>query len=430
MKNWAGNIDLGTASVERPASLEELRHVVARGERIRALGAGHSFSGILATGGTLVRLDGLPPEIRIDAGSGTVTVGAGVRYAHLSAELHEAGYALANLASLPDITVAGAAASATHGSGDGQRCLAASVAGVELVGPEGDLTTLRRDVDGDAFTGSVVSLGALGVTARLTLEIEPSFEVAQSLRTAVSLDELCARFDEAFGAAYSVSAFTLWRDDAVLWLKRRTDRPATELELGALADGPLAPVPGDDPSHCTPQAGLPGPWHERLPHTLAGSAGDDGDELQSEYFLPREAAPAAFAALQELSGVLAPVLQVSEVRTVRGDDLWLSPAHERDSVTFHFTWTRDLARVRPVIEAVEERLAPLGARPHWAKLTEMSSPTIRSLYRRAPDFTELRTKADPDGKFGNQFIDEVFPSGGPTGVPLPAHHRRSAHGKA
>lgn len=93
------------------------------------------------------------------------------------------------------------------------------------------------------------------------------------------------------------------------------------------------------------------------------------------------------------------------------DDLWLSPAYERDSVTFHFTWIRDTARVLPVIAAVEERLAPLGARPHWAKLTVMTGPGIRSCYRRAADFQELRAKFDPGGKFSNALLDDVFPAG-------------------
>ncbi len=409
MRNWAGNIDFGATSVARPKSVDELRRIVAGSERVCALGAGHSFSGILATAGGRVRLDGLPPEVEIDAASGTATVSAGMRYADVAAALQRAGYALANLASLPDITVAGATATGTHGSGDTQRSLAAAVVGLQLVGPQGELVELRRDVDRDTFAGSVVSLGALGVAARVTLEIEPSFEVAQSLRAAVRIGDVQERFDEVLAAAYSVSVFTTWADEATVWLKRRTDQPAVDLDLGTPASGPLHPVPGVDPAPCTLQLGEPGPWHERLPHFLAGTTAAVGDELQSEYFLPRDAASAAFTALRELGGLLGPVLHVSEVRTVCGDDLWLSPAYERDSVAFHFTWIKDTARVQPVIEAVEERLVPLGARPHWAKLSAMKGAEIRSLYRRAADFQQLRAKSDPDGKFGNDLVDELFP---------------------
>lgn len=411
MRNWAGNVDLGADPPARPRSTDELRRIVADSARVRAVGSGHSFSGVLSRGGTAVVLDGLPPVVEIDTAARTVTVSAGLRYADVAAHLHRAGHALANLPSLPDLTAAGACATGTHGSGDGRRGLAAAVCGLQLVGAQGDSVELRRETDPGVLAGAVVSLGALGIVTRMTLEIEPSFEVAQSLRTAVPVAEVQHRFDDVFGAAYSVSMFTMWAGDAVVWLKRRTDRPAPEPDFGVPATGPLHPVPGADPASCTPQLGEPGPWHERLPHFRAGATGPAGDELQSEYFLPRAAAPAAFAALRGLGGTLGPVLQVGEVRTVHHDDLWLSPAYEQDSVTFHFTWIRDTARVLPVIAAVEERLAPLGARPHWAKLTAMTGPEIRSRYPRAADFQELRAKFDPGGKFSNALLDDVFPAG-------------------
>ncbi|WP_210582782.1 FAD-binding protein [Streptomyces sp. GESEQ-4] len=411
MKNWGGNIDIGPARVSRPESLEELRRIVAASEHVRVLGARHSFTGILTTAGGYVQLDGLPKAVDIDTAAGTATVTAGMRYADVATALHRAGYALANLASLPDITVAGACATATHGSGDTQQGLAGAVTGMQLVDPQGDVVDLRRDVDLDTFAGSVVSLGALGVAVRMTLAIEPTFDVAQSVQVAAPLDEVRDRFDEVYGAAYSVSVFTKWADDANIWLKRRTDRPVVDLELGTRALSRLNPVPGSDPAVCSPQLGVPGPWHERLPHVRAGAIAPVGDELQSEYFLPRAAAPAAFTALREIGELLGPVLHIGEVRTVRGDDLWLSPAYERDSVAFHFTWKKGTPHLMPVIAAVEERLVPLGARPHWAKLTTLAGAEIRSGYRRAADFQELREKFDPQGKFGNDFVDELFSTG-------------------
>jgi xylitol oxidase len=359
----------------------------------------------------LVRLDRLPREVDIDAAAGTVTVGAGMRYADVAVPLHRAGFALANLASLPDITVGGACATGTHGSGDGRRVLAGSAVGLQVVGPEGDLTELRQDVDQDTFAGSVVALGALGVVTRLTLAIEPSFDVAQTVHEAVALDDVQAHLDDVFGAGYSVSVFTDWHDERVsVWTKCRTDRPAAGFAFGVPARGPAHPVPGVPPDSCTAQLGVAGPWHERLPHFRADAVAPVGDELQSEFFLSREAAPAAFAAIRDLGEMVSPVLQIAEVRTMRGDDLWLSPAFGRDSMAFHFTWVKDLARVLPVIAAVEARLVPLGARGHWSKLTTMSGPEIASGYRRAPDFLNLMEKADPDGKFGNAFTAELFAS--------------------
>jgi xylitol oxidase len=411
MRNWAGNIDFGSTRVHRPESIDELRRIVADSTRVRAVGSGHSFSGVLHAAGDLVGLDRLPREIDIDAAAGTVTVGAGMRYADVAVALHQKGFALANLASLPDITVGGACATGTHGSGDTQRVLAGSVVGLQVVGPEGDLTELREDVDRDTFAGSVVALGALGVVTRLTLAIEPSFDVAQTVHQAVALDDVQGHLDDVFGAGYSVSVFTDWHDERVsVWTKRRADRPAPELPFGAAASGPAHPVPGVSPDSCTTQLGVAGPWHERLPHFRAGAVAPLGDELQSEFFVPRQAAPAAIAAIRDLGETVSPVLQISEVRTIRGDDLWLSPAFGRDSVAFHFTWVKDMARVLPVISAVEERLAPLGARGHWGKLTTMSGPEIASGYRRAQDFLNLMEKFDPDGKFSNGFTAALFAS--------------------
>ncbi|MFB4311569.1 FAD-binding protein [Actinomadura sp. GTD37] len=408
--NWAGNVVYGAVRTHRPESVDELRRLVAGCRRVRALGSGHSFSLVADTAGDLVRLDGLPPAVEIDAERSTATVAAGMRYADVAAELHRHGYALPNMASLPHISVAGSCATGTHGSGDGLRCLSASVAALELVGPDGDLRVLRRGDDG--FPGAVVALGALGVATRLTLDVEPAFEVAQSVRTGVPLDDVAARFDEVFGAAYSVSAFTGWRGgEAAVWLKCRTDRPAPAWGGGRAAPGPAHPVPGMDPAACTVQLGRPGPWHERLPHFRPELTPSAGRELQSEWFLPRAAAAEAIAAVRSLAGLVAPVLHISEIRTVRGDDLWLSPAHGRDSVTLHFTWHDDPAGVLPVVAALQDRLGPLGARPHWGKVGAAPAREIIAGYERAPDFARLARELDPAGKFRNPFVDALFPPG-------------------
>ncbi|MEU0809707.1 FAD-binding protein [Streptomyces sp. NPDC005970] len=415
--NWAGNITFGAARVHRPTSVDELRRIVGSAERVRALGTGHSFNRIADTSGDLIRLDRLPQRVEIDPDGSRVTVAAGMRYAQVAEALQPAGHALANLASLPHITVAGACATGTHGSGVTQRGLAASVAGLEIVGPEGDLTWLSREADADRLAGAAVSLGGLGVVTAVTLDIEPSFEVAQWVYDGLPLDRLADSFDEVFGAAYSVSVFTDWHaGDGVVWLKCRTDRPGPPRPgqpwLGARpADGPRHPVPGMPPSHCTAQAGVPGPWHERLPHFRPDFTPSSGEELQSELILPRGAAPEAFAALRRLGDRIAPVLLVSEVRTIAADGLWLSPAYGRDSVALHFTWVPDRAAVLEVVAAIEEELLPLGARPHWGKLTAAAPADVVARYERAADFGRLLGEFDPAGKFRNPYLDRLFPTG-------------------
>lgn len=409
--NWAGNVRFGAARVHRPESVGELRRIVRDSRRVRALGSGHSFSPLVATTDDLVCLDGLPSGVtEIDTAASTVTVAAGVRYAELAGELQRAGLALPNLASLPHISVAGSCATGTHGSGDTQRVLAASVSALQLVGPEGDVVELGRERDPD-FTGSVVALGALGIVTQLTLDLEPAFEVAQRVYVGVPLDQVSGRFDEVFGAAYSVSAFTDWRSgEAMVWLKQRTDQPEPAWAGGRPASRALHPVPGMPPESCTEQLGIPGPWHERLPHFRPDVTPSAGDELQSEHFLPRDAAPAAFTAIRGIADLVAPVLHIAEVRTVGADDLWLSPAYGRDSVTFHFTWINDAAAVMPVLAALEERLMPLSARPHWAKLTTVAPQRIMALYERAAEFEQLAQRCDPDGKFRNRFLDGLLPA--------------------
>lgn len=409
--NWAGNVTFGSPRVHRPRTLDELRRVVRDSPRIRALGSGHSFNLVADSDADLVRLDGLPAEAEIDPEGRTVTVTAGTRYAELVTALHGRGFALANLASLPHISVAGSCATGTHGSGDGQRCLSAAVRAVQLLGPDGDLGWLSRDADPEVFPGAVVALGALGVVTRLSLEIEPAFTMTQRVRVGVALDEVADHVDDVFGAAYSVSLFTDWLGEGSVWLKQRTDRPEGAWRGGRPASGPVHPVPGMPPEPSTEQMGAVGPWHERLPHFRPELEPSAGRELQSEFYVPREAAGAAFAALREIGHLLAPALYVAEVRTVRADDLWLSPAHGRDCVTFHFTWLPDPRAVAPVLAAVEERLLPLGARPHWGKLTAMDPDDITARYERAADFERLTRALDPGGKFRNAFTDALFPRG-------------------
>ncbi len=405
--NWAGNVAFRAVRSARPASVDELRALVASSERIRALGAGHSFSAIADTTATQVRLDALPPIIDINHDEATVTVSAGLRYADFGEALHRAGFALANLASLPHITVAGAVATGTHGSGDTLRNLADAVVGLRAVGAGGELIALREG--DDDFPGAVVAIGALGIVTELTLRLEPSFTVAQEVRVDVPLDELAASWDEVFAAAYSVSAFTTYGSGtANVFLKRRTDRASGGWLGGRQATAPVHPIPDVDAAACTVQFGVPGPWHERLPHFRPDVTPSAGQELQSEFFLPRPAAQAGLAALRQLGDVLAPVLRIGELRTIRGDELWLSPAYGRDTVGFHFTWVLDPAKVLPVVSTVEDALLPLGARPHWGKVTTLDPGQMVARSPRGAAFVALARRLDPGATFGNDFTDALL----------------------
>ncbi|NGM15694.1 FAD-binding protein [Verrucosispora sp. WMMA2044] len=406
-RNWAGNVEYAARAFHRPSSVDELRELVAGSDRLRAVGSGHSFNRLGDTTGDLVTLAGLPANPQLDEQRRVVHVPAALRYGDLATWLYERGYALANLASLPHISVAGAVATGTHGSGETVGNLATAVAGLELVTGAGELRTVDRT--DPEFAGMVVSLGALGIVTRLTLDVVPTFEIRQYVRLDLPREAL----DEALASAYSVSVFTDWRSTrgTQVWCKQLADQPEPPADwLGTTAaDRPWHPVPGMPVVNCTQQLGVPGPWHERLPHFRLGFTPSNGDELQSEYHLPRALAGEALAALDQVAHLIAPVAQTSELRTVAADELWLSPQYDRDSLAVHFTWIADAAAVLPVLAEVERALAPFAPRPHWGKVFTMPTGKIAATYPRWADFAALVARLDPEGTFRTEELDHLFP---------------------
>ena len=376
--------------------------MVARADSIRPLGTRHSFSLVADSGRALLSTEHLDQIIEIDATS--VTVEAGIRYGELATALHARGRALANLASLPHISVGGAVATGTHGSGVANPSLSAAVSSLELVTRDGELRTLGRADEG--FDGAVVGLGSLGLVARLTLDVVPAFDLRQYV-VDLRWETVAAQLDAILRAGYSVSLFTLWADQGVeAWVKT-TDELDTFFGFPPDAE-PRNPVAGMPPANATEQLGVPGPAHERLPHFRLGFTPSGGDELQTEYAVAREHGPAAIHELRRLGALLTPLLLISEIRTVAADRLWLSPFSERDSITFHFTWKPLADEVAAAIPTIEQALAPFAPRPHWAKLFALSPRDIEAVYPQLPAFRQLRERLDPTGKFGNAFVDRYL----------------------
>jgi len=417
LTTWAGSHTFRGGPVVHPATVAEVTEVVAGARHVRALGSRHSFHDLADSPGTLVVLDRLEVPTVVDPDAGTVTVGAGVRYGELARDLHAAGWALHTMASLPHIAVAGTVATATHGSGDTAPNLSAAVRGLELVGAGGEIRTLGPD--DPELAGSVVALGGLGVVTRVTLAVQPTYDVAQEVWVDLPWTTALDRFAALMSSAYSVSLFTDWRGGTVgqVWRKHRVDDdawtlPAAGDELAGArpAPGPQHPVPGVDPAACTTQGAAPGPWHERLPHFRLDFTPSNGAELQSEWLVPRAHAVAAIEALRGIGHLTSPVLLVSEIRSIAADDLWLSGAYGGDRVGLHFTWLPRRAEVEAVLPAVERALAPFGARPHWGKLfadehrTAHGGTALHELYPRWDDQVALLTGRDPEGVFANDFL--------------------------
>jgi xylitol oxidase len=407
--NWAKNYTYRTSALHHPQTIAELQRIVAGSSNVHALGTRHSFNDI-ADAGDLVSLTALESELDIDRSTMTVTVGAGVRYGVLASHLELAGYALHNMGSLPHISVGGATATATHGSGNHNRNLAAAIRSLEVISSEGDIVSYRRE-DQD-FAGMVVHLGALGIVTRLTLDIEPSYTVSQEVLEGLSWDALTGSFDAVFGSAYSVSVFTSFAAEAgVLWRKHRLDQSAQPGSVPHWDARPAPanrhPVDGLDGTTCTPQMLEPGAWCERLPHFRLDQVPASGAEIQSEYMLDRKMAVAAIDALRDFEPRMRNLLMVAEIRTIAADDLWLSTAHGYDTVAFHFSWFLDQEGVERLLPELEAVLAPFAARPHWGKAFAMGANAIDRLYPQADAFRRLRRSLDPRGAFVTPYLERT-----------------------
>ncbi len=406
-QNWAGNYRYGAERLHRPSTLEELQGIVATAPRVRVLGSRHSFNDI-ADSQELVSLEAMPADVVVDRAAGTVSFNAGLKYGELAEGLNDEGLALHNLASLPHISVAGAVATATHGSGDANGNLATAVSRIELVTSDGEVFEVGRGEPD--FDGMVVGLGALGVVSRITLDVEPAYEVRQRVFEGLGWEALFEHFDEITSRGYSVSVWTRW-DDPVdqVWVKSRVTAEPEVIEDDLFGAGAATvdrhPISGLHPAFATPQRGVPGLWSDRLPHFRMGFTPSSGEELQSEYLVPRRHAVGAIEAVRALAGRIEPLLQMSEIRTVAADRLWMSMSYGEDVVGLHFTWKREQEAVEAVLVELETALAPFEARPHWGKVFTMEAPEISPLYERMDDFVRLMERFDPRGAFRNPWLE-------------------------
>ncbi len=410
--NWAGNITYSAERLLVPDSVAEAQEMVRAADKLRVLGSRHCFNDIADTPGSQLSLERLRQVVSLDRAKSRVTVEGGTRYGDLGPWLHAQGYALHNLASLPHISIPGACATGTHGSGTALGNLATAIAAIEFIDAEGEIVSLSRESDGDTFAGAVVNLGALGVVTRLTLDVQPDFIVRQDVYRELPADAVEAHFDEIMASGYSVSLFTDWQGDTVeqAWIKSVVEPGRDFATRPSFFDGwpateTMHPIAGLDASHCTEQMGIPGPAYDRIAHFRIGSTPASGEDLQAEYFVPREHAVAAVKALRRLGDGFAPLLMVGEIRTVAADDLWLSPCYRRASAVFHFSFNHDPDGVMGFLPELEAALAPFRPRPHWGKLFAMSPTALADRYEKLPSFRALIETHDPAGKFRNRYIE-------------------------
>ncbi|MEJ1239976.1 D-arabinono-1,4-lactone oxidase [Chryseolinea sp. T2] len=416
IRNWAGNITYSTGNIFEPKSNDEARDIIKKCTKLRALGTRHCFNTIADSDANLISTRGFVHIGSIDPNTATISVGGGIRYGDLCTFLYEKGFALHNLASLPHISVAGAVATATHGSGVTNGNLSTAVDEIEILTGAGELKIFSKNVDPDEFAGAIVNLGSLGVATTVKLKLLPAFNVRQWVYLGLPMKQLEEHFDEIVAAGYSVSLFTDWQSENVnqVWIKKiakegePSDAPS-EFFGAKLADRDVHPIISVSAENCTPQMGVAGPWYERLPHFKMNFTPSSGEELQAEYFVPRDkAVEAIFAVAKNHKEELKSLLFITEIRTIAADDLWLSTAYGRDSVAIHFTLKQDTAGVAAFLPRLEDTLKPFDARPHWGKQFAMRPSELRSRYEKFDQFKALVAKYDPEGKFRNEFMDHVL----------------------
>lgn len=415
IKNWAGNITYSTDRLFHPASTQQVQEMVKKYARQKVLGTRHCFNTIADSAHNLVALDKLDQVVHLDPVAKTVEVQGGIRYGQLAEYLHQKGFALHNLASLPHISVAGACTTATHGSGIKNGNLATAVRALELVTADGSIHRFSREKDAEKFQAVVVGLGAFGVLTKITLDVLPTYQVRQVVYEHLPFEQLANHFHAIVSAGYSVSLFTDWSQKSFneVWVKSKVveNEPfsiPSEFYQAKPATRNLHPIADISAENCTEQMGVPGPWHERLPHFKMGFTPSSGVELQSEYFVPLKHGVEAIMAVSKLSEQIVPHIFISEIRTIDADPFWMSPCYQQPCMALHFTWKQDWPAVQKLLPQIERELAPFQARPHWGKLFTVPPASLHELYSKLPDFVALAKQYDPSGKFRNEFLDRYI----------------------
>jgi xylitol oxidase len=409
VKNWAGNIKFQDDKTIAPKSISEIQDIVRANPKVRARGTAHCFNTIADTKHLALLLDQMPKEIIINKEKETVTVSAGLKYGEVAEELHKNGWALHNLASLPHISIAGAIATGTHGSGSKNGSLATAVKSFDVVLADGSFRNINSS-DGDLFYGGVIGLGLIGIVTRVELEIQPTFNLGQNVYLEMSRINFRNNFEEIMNSGYSVSYITTWQQavDGEVWVKfLEGTKPPKELFGSMPATEKLHLLKNHSAEPCNDQLGIIGPWHLRLPHFKMEFTPSSGTELQSEFFVEKSHAGSALFALEAISEYISAPLMGSEIRTISKDNFWMSAQYKSDGIGLHFTW-KQIPETFEAVKAIEEVLTAFHYRPHLAKIYSATPSYISSVFPKFKNFQQLITEIDPKNKFGNEMTDSLF----------------------
>ena len=409
MKNWAGNIKFQDSKTLTPKSIDEIQNIVRNNPKVKVRGTAHCFNTIADTKYVALLLEQMPREIIINKEKKSVTVSAGLKYGEVAEELHKNGWALHNLASLPHISIAGAIATGTHGSGTKNGSLATAVKSFDVVFADGSFRNVNSS-DGDLYYGGVIGLGLVGIVVRVELDIQPTFNLGQNVYLEMKRDNFRDHFDEIMSSGYSVSFVTTWRQGipGEVWVKFVEGSTPPKVLFGShCATEKLHLLKNHSPDPCNDQLGMLGPWHLRLPHFKMEFTPSSGTELQSEFFVDKTQASSVLLALEAIADQISIPLIGSEIRTIASDDFWMSPQYKSDDVGLHFTW-KQIPETLEAVKTIETILEPFKYRPHLGKIYTATPSYISSAFPKFQNFKELISQIDPHNKFGNEMTDDLF----------------------
>ncbi len=424
-KNWSGYVACPGTPVLTPGTDAELadalRAAARDGKSVRMVGGGHSFSPLVASDGVIVSLDRLQGVIAVDKEARIARVRAGTRLYALGDALAEHGLAMENLGDINVQSLAGATSTGTHGTGLAFGNLATQIAGMKFLRADGSEVTASPTENPDLFAGGRIGLGSLGVLTEISLRLVPSYRL-HLVRDRMTLDECLARADELVAGSRNFEFYWMPHSDVVqtkTW--NLTDRPAdahdwkrwaNDVLLENTAFGALCRLGKAVPALCPPLGRLCGALASRSEQVNASHSALATVRSvrfnEMEWSLP---AGRGADALREIKALIDrrefPLMFPLEYRWVRGDDLWLSPNHGRDSVHISVHQFRGMPFER-YFDAVQAICLNHGGRPHWGKVHSLKGRQLAALYPRWDDFLALRERMDPQGRTLTPYLRELF----------------------
>ncbi len=424
-RNWAGNQKANPLSIEAPKSVSDLSAIVSRaseqGQKVKAVGSGHSFTSAAATNGRMIRLENLSGILHVDHASCQVTVGAGTRLSDLNMLLHTEGLALANLGDIAYQTVAGAISTSTHGTGKALTGLAGQVVAMKLINGQGEIIECSKSVNPHILEVARVSVGALGIITEYTLQTVPSFRL-RALEQPMRLDDV---LENAHDLASAHDHFEFFWIPHTKWaLTKRNNRTEDELQplplvkgwidktfMENYAFGALCRVGRARPSLIPRLA-------TALPSSGSREYVDQSFKIfasprivrfyEMEHALPVDALVPALKEIRAMVDRKGYLLNFPvEVRFTKGDDVPLSTAYGRDSAYIAVHVYKGM-ECEPFFRDVEDILRAYDARPHWGKMHYRDAEELSKLYPRWDEFIALRNQLDPQRTFSNAYSDTVF----------------------